>query len=427
MEQWLAAPAAERPDHPALEVGGRALSYAGLRDQAERVARVLAARGVGAGDRVATTLPAGLDFAALLHALPRLGAALVPLNTRLTAAERAWQLEDSGARLVVDEPPAGAEAEPDLLERLEPGEIHSVIYTSGTTARPKAVELSHANHLAGALASAAALGVRPDDRWLSPLPLFHVGGLAVLLRSAAYGTTAVLQECFEPAALADATLASLVPTMLARMRRAGFESAPRLRAILLGGGPAPRPLVDWALERGLPVRATYGMTETASQIATCEPGERAATPLLGVALKIAPEDGEILVRGPMVASGALSADGWLHTGDRGSLDAGGRLHVEGRLKNLIVTGGENVAAEEVERVLLDHPAMADAAVIGVPDAEWGEAVTAFVVLSGQASAAELLDHARAHLAPFKVPKRIEQVPALPRNAAGKLLRSELVP
>jgi O-succinylbenzoic acid--CoA ligase len=353
--------------------------------------------------------------------LPRVGAALVPLNTRLTAGERAWQVEDSGARLVVEEPLAGEEVDVSLLSSVDARAIHTVIYTSGTTGRPKAVELSHGNHMASALASAEALGVLPDDRWLSPLPLFHVGGLAVLLRSALYGTTAVLGDRFD----AGITLASLVPTQLARLRDAGFEPPPGLRAILLGGGPAPRPLVEWALERGLPVRLTYGMTEASSQIATCEPGSRAATLLPGVELRI--DDGEILVRGPMVATGALSDDGWLHTGDRGSLDAEGRLTVEGRLKNVIVSGGENVAAEEVERVLLDHPAVADAAVIGLPDPEWGEAVTAFVVLTGAASTDELLEHSRAHLAPFKVPKRIEQVPGLPRNAAGKLLRSEIAP
>jgi acyl-CoA synthetase (AMP-forming)/AMP-acid ligase II len=181
--------------------------------------------------------------------------------------------------------------------------------------------------------------------------------------------------------------------------------------------------VDWALSAGLPLRLTYGMTEAASQIATAEPGARSATPLPGVELRIGSR-GEILVRGPMVSADALAEDGWLHTGDRGTLDSDGRLTVEGRLKNVIVTGGENVAAEEVERVLLDHPAVADAAVVGLPDPEWGEAVTAFVVL--REPAPDLEAHARANLAAFKVPKRIEQVPGLPRNAAGKLLRDELV-
>ena len=401
--------------------GDAALSYPALRAEAARVARTLAPR-VRAGDRVATTLPPSLEFAVLLHALPLLGAALVPLNTRLTAAEQAWQVEDSGARVVLDELPAGEEADVPLLDSPDPSSVQTVIYTSGTTGRPRAVSLTYGNHAASARASAAVLGVEPGDRWLSPLPLFHVGGLAVLIRSALYGTTAVLGS---PELLTQGiTLASLVPTQLARLRDSGFEAPPGLRAILLGGGPAPRPLVDWALETGVPVRLTYGMTEAASQIATAPVGSRAATPLPGVELRIG-DQSEILVRGPMVSEGALSPDGWLHTGDRGSLDSDGRLTVEGRLKNVIVTGGENVAAEEVERVLLDHPAVADAAVVGLPDPEWGEAVTAFVVL--RADAPDLLDHARAHLAPFKVPKRIEQVPGLPRNAAGKLLRSELAP
>src|SRR3954470_16281074 len=360
MEEWLTDAADRRPDHPAVEADDGALSYRDLDVQASAVARMLAGRGVGAGDRVATTLSPGLQFAVLLHALPLLGAALVPLNTRLTAAERRLQVEDSGASVVLDELPAGEEADVELLSRLDPRSVHSVIYTSGTSGRPKAVELSLGNHLASAVASAEALGVLPEDRWLSPLPVFHVGGLAVLLRSALYGTTAVLQERFDPAALADATIASLVPTMLARVRDSGLERFPGLRTVLLGGGPAPRPLLEWALARGLPVRLTYGMTEAASQIATCEAGERAARPLPGVELRIASSDGEILVRGPMVAAGAVAADGWLHTGDRGRLDSSGRLTVEGRLKNVIVTGGENVAAEEVERVLLDHPAVDDA-------------------------------------------------------------------
>ena len=418
MDQWLTA---QPPDHPAVEADGSVLTYASLRDEADRVARVLAARGVGVGDRVATTLPAGLDFAALLHALPLFGAALVPLNTRLTAGERAWQVEDSGAREVVEEPLAGEEADVSLLSSVDPRAIHTVIYTSGTTGRPKAVALSHGNHLASALASASALGVQPDDRWLSPLPVFHVGGLAVLLRSAVYGTTAVLGERFD----SGITLASLVPTQLARLRDAGFESPLGLQAILLGGGPAPRPLLEWAWARGVPVRLTYGMTEASSQIATCEPGVRAATPLPGVELRIVGR------RDPRARP-----DGLRRRPGRRRLAPHrrprqprleGRLTVEGRLKNVIVTGGENVAAEEVERVLLDHPAVADAAVIGLPDPEWGEAVTAFVVLTGAATTEELLEHCRAHLAAFKVPKRIEQVPGLPRNAAGKLLRDELAP
>jgi o-succinylbenzoate---CoA ligase len=212
--------------------------------------------------------------------------------------------------------------------------------------------------------------------------------------------------------------------MLARLREAGLRRAPGLRAALLGGGPIPVELLDWALGAGLPVCPTYGMTETASQIVTAPPGERSARPLPGVELCIG-EGGEILVRGPMVARGALAADGWLHTGDSGRLDETGRLHVEGRLKEIIVTGGENVAPAEVEEALVGHPAVVDAGVTGLADPEWGEAITAYVVIAGEVSPAALRDWTRGRLAPHKVPKRIVIVPSLPRNAAGKLLRDRL--
>jgi O-succinylbenzoic acid--CoA ligase len=379
---------------------------------------------VGEGDRVATTLPPGLAFAELLHALPRLGAVLVPLDPRAPLRV--------DALVRVDEPVTGEEADVPLRDSVDPGAVHTVIHTSGSTGTPKPVALTYGNHAASAQASASNLGVDPADRWLCPLPLHHVGGLAVLLRSAIYRTTALLHERFDAERVKDcfeageATLASLVPTMLVRLREAGLAEAPALRAVLLGGGPAPAELVGWAVAAGLPIRLTYGMTETASQIATAEPGERGGRPLPGVELRTRP-DGEILVRGPMVAPAALSEDGWLHTGDRGRLDDRGLLHVGGRLGNVIVTGGENVAAEEVEQALLAHPAVADAAVAGVPDPEWGEAVCAFVVLSDPASAEELTAWCRERLAPHKVPKRLEQVPGLPRSQTGKLLRQELVP
>jgi O-succinylbenzoic acid--CoA ligase len=412
------------------------VTYAELKDGAHRVARRLAALGVREGDRVATTLPPSVEFAELLHALPLLGASLVPLNTRLTSAERRWQLDDSGARLSVDEPPDGEEAEVELLAEVDPDSEHSVIYTSGTTGRPTAVSLTHRNHTASAIASAWNLGVHPADRWLGVLPLFHVGGLAVLLRSALYGTTAVLHDSFDVERVraafenGEVTLASLVPTMLRRLVDAGLAEWPALRAVLLGGGPVPRDLLGWSAEHGFPALQTYGMTQTSSQIATLTAAEAvtksgsAGRPLLGVEMSIS-DEGEILARGPMVSPGALApADGWLHTGDRGRLDPDGYLWVEGRLKDVIVSGGENVACAEVERVLEEHPAVVEAAVVGMPDPAWGEVVTAFVVVNGNADA--LIDHCRERLAGYKVPRALHTVDSLPRNAAGKLLRRELV-
>jgi O-succinylbenzoic acid--CoA ligase len=364
------------------------------------------------GDVVETTLPPGLPFAELLHALPRLGAALAPLAPA----------EPGRPRLPAEE------AERSLRTEVDPEETHTVIHTSGTTGEPRAVALSYANHVASAAASAGALGVEAGDRWLCPLPLHHVGGLNVLVRCVINRTTAVLHRRFDAGRVrgvlerGEVTLASMVPTMLARLRDAGLGRTPEaVRAIVLGGGPIPASLLEWAAHAGVPAVPVYGMTETCSQVVAGSPG----TPMAGVSLRVA-ADGEILVRGPMVARGELAGDGWLHTGDRGRLDGDGRLRVDGRIKELIVSGGENVAPLEVEQVLMTHPAVADAGVAGVPDAEWGEAVTAFVVLRAPAAPHELTRWCRVRLEPFKVPKAVHVVDELPRNTGGKLLRDRLV-
>jgi o-succinylbenzoate---CoA ligase len=352
------------------------------------------------GHRVRVTYPPRLTFAELLHAVPRAGAVFAPEAPT--------------------DPPGWVQ------NGFSADAVHTVIRTSGTTGEPKAVELTYANHAASAKASAGGLGVDPADRWLCPLPLHHVGGLNVLIRSAINQTTVVIHERFDVERVkatfeaGDVTLASLVPTMLERLRAAGLSEAPNLRAIALGGGPIAPGLLDWAAGRGIPVVPVYGMTETCSQVVAGSPGKQ----LPGVELKIAP-DGEILVKGAMVAPREIGPDGWLHTGDQGRIDEDGGLHVLGRLKELIVTGGENVAPLEVEQVLLAHPAVADAGVAGLTDPEWGEAVTAFVVLSESAEPDELRAWCRERLEPFKVPKAIHAVPALPHGAGGKLLRDRL--
>jgi len=366
---------------------------------------------MGPGTRVPTTLPAGLAFCELLHALPRRGAVLVPLDGRGPAAPPA---------------PLGPPSHAPLTDEVEPDAVHTVIHTSGTTGAPRAVELTYANHVASAAASADALGVVDHDRWLCPLPLHHVGGLNVLIRSVIHRTTVVLHERFETERVkatleaGEVTLASMVPTMLQRLREAGLGQTPGLRAIALGGGPIAPGLLDWAAAQGIRAVPVYGMTETCSQVVAGSPGRA----LRGVELRLA-GDGEILVRGPMVAGGAAGEDGWLHTGDLGSLDADNLLRVEGRKSELIVTGGENVAPVEVEQALLTHPAVSDAGVAGRADPEWGEAIVAYVVLSTPASARELQAWCRERLEGFKVPKQVVTVHELPRNANGKLLRDRL--
>ncbi|MEX2024548.1 MAG: AMP-binding protein [Thermoleophilaceae bacterium] len=430
MDDWLTAAARSRPRHPAVEAPDGALTYAELDERADAAARRLAALGVEPGGRVATTLPPSTRFCALLHAAPRLGAALVPLNTRLPVPAQRAQADAVGADAIVDGPLDGMEAAFEPRHDVDPAAVHSVLFTSGTSGEPKPVELTVANHDASAAGSAAAFGVEPGDRWLCPLPLFHVAGIGILVRCARSATTAVLHDRFDPLGIVnaleagDATLISLVPTQLRRLRDSGLSSAPALRALLLGGGPIPPDLVEWARAAGLPVRCTYGMTETASQVAVTAPWEPAATPLPGVEIRIG-ADAEIEVRAPMAAPAAVDADGWLRTGDRGSLDRHGRLRVEGRIKDLIATGGEKVAPATVEAVLLAHPSVADAAVAGTPDPDWGEAVTAFVVERKPVSDYDLLAFCRERLAGFQVPKRVVRVESLPRNAAGKLLRADL--
>jgi o-succinylbenzoate---CoA ligase len=259
-----------------------------------------------------------------------------------------------------------------------------------------------------------------------------------LIRSAIYSTTAVIHERFETeralAAIQDEriTLVSLVSTTLARLLDAGLSNPPQLRCALTGGGPVPAALVQRARTAGVPVLETYGLTECCSQAATAPlaagaEDAGAGVPLFCTRTEIAP-DGEILLSGPTVARGARSADGRLHSGDLGRIDERGFLHVTGRKADTIVSGGENVAPSEVEAVLESCPGVIEAAVLGRPDEQWGEAVSAIVVTAAGATLDERLvrEHCAARLAPFKVPKHVTFVSApLPRTASGKLLRREL--
>jgi O-succinylbenzoic acid--CoA ligase len=309
-----------------------------------------------------------------------------------------------------------------------------VIHTSGTTSAPKPVELTYGNLLWSALGSAVALGLDPQERWLCALPLSHVGGLSILVRSAIYGTTAVVHERFETERVLQAlmeeriTVVSLVSTTLARLLDAGLCEPPALRCALTGGGPVPAALVHRARAAGVPVCETYGLTECCSQAATAPLGMHdAGAPLFCTTMRIG-EDGEIMLRGPTVAPHSLAEDGWLHTGDLGRLDERGLLHVTGRRSDTIVSGGENVSPGEIEAVLESYPAVLEAAVVGREDAEWGEAVSAIVVVAPgrEATEAALREHCAARLAPYKVPKRFTFVSEpLPRTGSGKLLRREL--
>jgi o-succinylbenzoate---CoA ligase len=429
---WVDSAAARRPDHAALIAGHETLTWAELAERAGAVSAALAAQGAREGDRVAIALPAGIDFVATLHACLRLGAVAVPVDLRLGEAER--KAITAGADRVVDGPTPNAHRPTPDHAVLTDDAPAMLIHTSGTTGAARPVTLTVGNWAAHAWASAAALGHPTDERWLCCLPLAHVGGLGIVVRAAIHATTVLLRERFDAAHVATAlhegvTGVSLVPTMLGRVLDAGLERPPLLRVALIGGGPVPPGMLRRALDAGIPVAQTYGLTEACSQVTAEEPGEGSGTAgraLHGVELAL-DAGGEILVRGPTVARESVDEDGFLHTGDLGVLDRRGRLTVVGRRSETIVSGGENVAPAEVEAALESHPAVSEVAVFGRPDAEWGERVVAAVVLREGATAApdDLRAHAAARLARFKVPKEVELRAALPRTASGKVRRAEL--
>lgn len=503
---WLRYRAGASPYGLALVAGPERLTFGELDRQASRTARQLAGMGVGAGTRVAMALRNGVPFAVLTHALARLGAVMVPLNLRLAPPEIGWQLADSRAGVLVhDDALAGfieecargapgvkivslaalaaaAQRDVPLRENIDLSALQGIMYTSATTGRPKGAMLSYGNHWWNAVGSALNMGLHRDDRWLAPLPLYHVGGLAILWRSVIYGITAVVHETFDPDAVnrdidGGVTIVSVVSTMLRRMldARGGRPYPPSLRCVLLGGGPAPPGLLEECVRLSVPVAATYGLTEAASQVATLLPHEMArkmgsaGRPLLTSEVRIARvgshdalgpeagaepaadrerlqagdvepaqpgEIGEILVRGPTVMLGYADRPeetaralrgGWLHTGDLGMLDAEGYLFVTDRRDDLIVSGGENVYPAEVEAVLAAHPAVEDAGVVGLPDPEWGQVVAAAVKVRPGARTGEedLRTFCAQRLAWFKVPRRIWFVEAFPRSPGGKLIRREI--
>jgi O-succinylbenzoic acid--CoA ligase len=424
VQSWLQRAACTRPEHVALRADDGALTYAELDAAATLAGQRVSALGAGPGDRVGIALPARRAFVETLHGCMRLGAVAVPIDLRLRPEER--RLRSAGCAAVVTEPLEGlADGGAPLTLTHDLDATAIVVHTSGTTAGPRAVELTYGNWLWSALGSAAALGADPGDRWLCTLPLAHVGGLSILLRSAIYATTVVLHERFDADAAADeiatrATLVSVVPTTLARLLDAGLRHPPALRAALVGGAPIAPALLRRAAAAGVPTVSTYGLTEACSQVTTAGP------PLFCTRVRIG-AGREILVAGPTVAPGSVAADGWLHTGDEGELDGAGNLVVTGRAGDTIITGGENVAPTEVEAVLAEHPAVAEAAVHGAADPEWGQRVVATVVLRAgkTATAEDLRGYCRVRLAGYKVPRVVRFAPELPKTVSGKLLRRSL--
>jgi malonyl-CoA/methylmalonyl-CoA synthetase len=465
--------ATEAPDRPSLWAAGPGwLSRGALEQASRRVAGRFHRAGLAPGERVLCSAGSSMELVVAYLAALRLGLVVVPANTAYREREIAHVVGDAEPRAaIVDDPQRGEwarkaaggdllvvgpdadlpDGEPPELDLARRGDPALICYTSGTTGAPKGAVLRHGNLLASAAALRLAWRWVPDDRLVLALPLFHIHGLGVGLHGTLLvGASAVLLPRFDVDGVLDAardhraTLFFGVPTMHARLAgspRVGELGALRL---LVSGSAALPPTVFERLAEGTGQRVLerYGMTETIMNVSNPYDGERrpgtVGLPLPGVELRLADGDGEVLLRGPNVFDGywrnreataeAFDAGGWFRTGDLGSLDERGYLRIEGRSKELIITGGYNVHPREVEELLQEHPAVAEVAVVGTPSEEWGEVVTAFVVPADPAAPpeeGELLGLCAERLASFKRPRLVRYVESLPRNALGKVLKHEL--
>lgn len=482
MRDWLSHRAVVSPDATALiasdsDPGSDSSSsetYSELDETVDRIAARLAALDIGDGSHIGLLVSSRPAAVRLIHATMRLGAVVVPLSTEQTRSELAPRIERADldvlicereteptvTDLAVDLPVRSIDggAVPALMDEpiesvpeheWEPSDPLVMLSTSGTTGQPKLVVLTVRNVFTSAVASADRLGVLPTDRWCSPLALHHMGGIAPIYRAVIDGTCLVLAPTDTELLLAalseyEATGVSVVPVMLDRLLSAG-TLPDSLRVVLLGGAPASSELIERCDDRDIPLHPSYGMTETASQIATARPAEATANtgtvgrPLFLTTVTIVDSDGhplppneqgEIVVSGPTVMSGyyhdsestTFCSHGF-RTGDVGRLDEDTRLWINGRVDDRIVTGGKTVDPREVGDVLREHPDIADAAVVGLPDPEWGERVGALIELDGNSAldAPAVESHCRSRLAGHKRPRAVA-FGTIPRTESGTIDR-----
>ncbi|MGX6443127.1 o-succinylbenzoate--CoA ligase [Neobacillus sp. K501] len=476
MPNFLKKRAFLTPDRVAVYFQEKSLTFKELFERAYDTAGQLQGYGLRKKQYAGVLLKNHLDTVVILYALQLMGVHAVILNNRLSPEEIAWQLHDSNAEFLITESDlSGVKVEIKKIvkqelfmspinetviqDEISLDDVCTVMYTSGTTGKPKGVIQTFGNHLGSAVGSALNLGITETDCWLCSVPLFHISGYSILMRSVIYGMPVVLHESFDAQrTIADitnkqVTIMSVVGTMLSRVIEALKDSQlpSQFRCMLLGGGPAPLPLLEACKQKEIPVFQTYGMTETASQIVTLSPEYSisklgsAGKPLFLSQLQIRTEQGqaaepgeagEIVVKGPNVTIGYLNRpdatkekfqDGWFSTGDIGYLDEDGFLFVLDRRSDLIISGGENIYPAEIESVILAHPDVEEVGITGVESETWGQVPVAFVVRKPGAmvTANDLQQFCLQRLAKYKVPKHYYFIDKLPRNAAKKLLRRKL--
>ncbi|MEX2278813.1 MAG: AMP-binding protein [Acidimicrobiia bacterium] len=421
---WFARWARDRPDAPFLIDGPEVLDYAAALARISGIAGGLRGR-YSHGARLGVVMRPDIPHLVVAMAVPLAGMVLVPLPVAGSDDERRRLADLAGVDDVVG--PGDTEDGSPLPAVPDESVTAAAIFTSGTSGGPRAVRLTWSNIEASSAASASHIDHRSDDRWLAVLPLHHVGGLSILWRSARQGSAAVLAGRFDAATVAGllaagaVTLGSFVSPMLERLADTGLERVPGFRLGLVGGGPASERALSVG---GMRLLATYGMTETASQVATADPAEPRSDRLVvleGARVTIS-GDGRIVVDGPMVSPGDLDAPdrgGPLLTGDLGRFH-GNRLEVMGRADDVIVTGGENVMPERVERIAATLSGAGEVAVVGLTDDRWGMIVAA--AFTGPAEPDELQDALQGHLAPHEIPRRWVRVTAIPKRGIGKVDR-----
>ena len=443
---------------------GSAVTWREVDERVSTFADALRAEGADAGDRVALVLPNCVEFAVAFWGALRADAVVVPANPAYTPRELDHILTDSGTTFTVTPDGLGALPQAKPAPQFPPPDTAVICYTSGTTGVPKGALLSHANFLSNlhAFAELPALRITENDVLLGLLPFFHIFGLNVILNAAAlHGASVLVMDRFSPAgslqALADhgVTVAYGAPPVFAAWCAVGADEAPALpalRAAVSGADSLPERVWHAFRERfGVAIQESYGLTETAPGLTSnaAAPQPKAGTvgmALPGVEVRVVGPDGaevaagqagEIVARGPNVFAGyhgrpesaaeSFDADGWFRTGDLGEWDEDGYLRIKGRLKDLVIVSGFNVYPREVENVLLEHAGVADAAVVGIPDARTGERVRAVVVPAAGAEVTvdELMAHCRERLARYKLPREIVLTADLPRRSTGKVSRSAL--
>ena len=467
IDRWIRDRRRTTPERVAIDHDGRLVTYRELDGGSDALAASFRERGLRRGDRVATLTGSTPEHVQVFYACAKAGLILLPLSWRLSPAELRYQLDDAEPTLflVEDAYDERAVATGHAFERLAASEgvrppdlpVEEVsdedglllIYTSGTTGKPKGALLTHANCFWTNLSFDLTTGVNQDDVVLQVLPQFHVGGWNVqALLGWWKGATVVLEREFDPARALRlieekrvTTMMGVPATYLFMAQQEGFAAADlsSLERAVVGGAPMPEALLETYAARGVAIVQGYGLTEAAPNV-LCLPPEDAVRKL-GYAGKPYPfvdvrlsGDDELQVRGPNVFPGywrnaeataaAFTADGWLRTGDIAERDDEGFYRIKGRLKDMFISGGENVYPAEIEAVLHEHPQVADAAVLGVPDERWGEVGVAFVVAGGVGED-ELREWCRARLARFKVPKSFRLIGEIPRNGMGKVQKQDL--